>query len=76
MYNLQLSYEEIDLLRVALKKQLLSTQIDAEAFERQVERQTGTNYFSKTYITLRRETYQARQLELSNLLSKLNAATT
>ena len=76
MHNLQLNYEELDLLKVALKKQLSSTQIDAEAFERQVERQTGTNYFSKTFIALRRDTYQARQLELSNLINKLHAATT
>lgn len=76
MYTLTLSYEELDLLKVALKKSLASAQIDAETFERQVDRQTGTNFFSSNYIQLRRESAQRKQLELSQLIEKLNQATT
>lgn len=72
MYTLQLTCEELELLKGSIKKQLASVQIDAETFERQVDRQTCTNYFSKNYIQLRRESYQHQQLELSDFLSRLN----
>ena len=75
MHNLQLSYEEIDLLRVAVLVRQASLGAERHAFERQCDRQTQAASFSRTYIAMRNAEFESRHKELAALINKLNEAT-
>ena len=74
MYNLQLSYEEIDLLRVAVLVRQASLGAERHSFERQCDRQTQAASFSRTHIAMRNAEFESRHKELAALINKLNEA--
>lgn len=74
MHNLQLTYEELDLLRVAVLVRQASLGAERHSFERQCDRQTQAASFSRTYIAMRNAEFESRHKELAALLNKLNEA--
>jgi hypothetical protein len=75
-HTLNLTYEEIDLLKIALEKQRADITVDADAFERQIKRaEEANNPFSAVYVNQRRTLFVWRRDECTNLLGKLNEAT-
>ena len=74
-HTLNLTYEEIDLLKTSILIRLATLGAERHSFERQCEKQTQAASFSRTYITMRNAEYDQRCKELSAILNKLNEAT-
>lgn len=74
MHTLTLTYEELDLLKVAVLIRLAALCAERRAFERQCDKQTQATSFSRTYIAMRDIEFESRHNELTALINKLNEA--
>lgn len=72
MYNLQLTYEELDLIIVAVLVRQATLTSERYAFERQCDKQTQAASFSRTYIAMRKAEFDTKHKEFAELLSKLD----
>lgn len=73
-HTLNLTYEEIDLLKTSILIRLSTLGAERCAFERQCDRQTQATSFSRTYIAMRNAEFESRHKELAALINKLNEA--
>ena len=75
MHTLNLTYEEIDLLKVALKSSIVRVNTEIKEFERQRSGQTGPTAWSEQAIAIRIGAFDKARQDFSVVLNKLNEAT-
>lgn len=75
MHTLNFTYEEIDLLTVAVLVRQATLTSERYSFDRQCDKQTQAASFSRAYIAMRRAEFEVKHKELSAVLNKLNEAT-
>lgn len=74
-HTLNLTYEEIDLLKVALKSSIVRVTRELNEFKQQRNKQAGPTAWSEQAIAIRIGAFNKARQELSAVLNKLDEAT-